>query len=394
MKKIICLLLCLVTILFATGCDYSVPTPMEYPDYTFETEPDATQLRKTAVQALRNTLSIQWYTTKEIAYRKSGPLSFKNFAFARNKTYGGMFYSGAYSGIFQYFEFYNTDTGCLEYPGSNEELKVDLGTSCADAVLWAWSSVCNSIEGGFYPVLMVPANGYIPVGNYTFRKEITSYNELPTYAIIDDNPKDVIMDAYAKALPADALVSTPDNHAMMVLEEPFVVYSDDGSIDTAASYIVIQDQRGGDQTSTIAVVDNLEIPYSGRLSAQYTFDTLYEKGYIPLTTAEFIGEKPYDKAVVTASAPKCNDMDALADITIESNYPLAVVNIISVGKSGQETVLKRKLFNAASMYGVPRSFKISDMDNYDSLSPSDGTTVKIEVVVSTGERFYPIEFTT
>ena len=376
----------------AIGCAYSVPEPLQYPDYTFDSQPDSMELRMMAVQAMRDILRIQWCTEKEITYRKNGPVSNKQFLHEPGKTYAGLLYSTANTGIFQFFEYYNTKTGCLEYPGTSDELKLELGSSCADALLWGWSSVCNSISGGFYPVMMVPKNGYKIVGDYTYRQNIQTYNEMPSYAIIDNNPREVMLDAYAKMLPADALVSTSDNHAMMVIEAPVVKYLSDGTIDSANSYVMIQDQRAGGSTSFFEVVNGVEIAYSGRLSAQYTFDKLLEKHYIPVTAAEFTSEKPYENAAVTVSDQNCSSIAALADITVEANYPLAVINILSVDAFGKQTVLKKAMFGGASMHGVPRSYKLSEIADIENLSPATGCTIKLEVVVSTGERFYPIEF--
>jgi len=366
---------------------------MQYPDYTFDSQPDTMQLRMMAVQAMRDILCIQWCTEKEIQYKKSGPVNNKLFIHEPGKTYAGLLYSTANTGIFQFFEYYNTKTGCLEYPGTSDELKLELGSSCADALLWGWSAVCNSISGGFYPVMMVPANGYVIVGDYTCRQNITSYNEYPSYAIIESNPKEVIMDAYAKTLPADALVSTTDNHAMMVIEAPVITYLDDGSIDSANSYVMIQDQRAGGNTSFSEVVDGQTIAYSGRISAQYTFDTLYEKNYIPVTAPEFTGEKPYEKAAVTVTNADCTNLSDLANITVDSNYPLAVINVVSVNAVGKETILAKEIFGGASMHGVARSYALSEMDELEQLSLAPGSKIKLEVVVSTGEQFYPIEFT-
>lgn len=387
-------MLCIFVLFSATGCSYKVPDPMQYPDYTFDSQPDAMQLRMMAVQAMRDILCIQWCTEKEIQYKKSGPVNNKLFVHEPGNTYAGLLYSTANTGIFQFFEYYNTKTGCLEYPGTSDELKLELGSSCADALLWGWSSVCNSINGGFYPVMMVPANGYVIVGDYTSRQNIRSYNEYPSYAIIESNPKDVIMDAYAKTLPADALVSTTDNHAMMVIEAPVVSYLTDGTIDSANSYVMIQDQRAGGSTSFSEVVDGQTIAYSGRISAKYTFDTLYEKNYIPVTAPEFTGEKAYEKASVTVSDANCSSLDQLANITVEANYPLAVINVIGVSATGIETVLARTMFGGASMHGVARSYALSEMDELEHLSPVNVCKIRLEVVVSTGERFYPIEFDT
>lgn len=391
LKRLFCILLSILTLLTATGCSYRVPVPMKYPDYTFDAEPDTMQLRMMAVQAMRDILSIQWCTEKEIRYRKNGPVNKKEFLHEPGKTYAGLLYSTANTGIFQYMEYYNQKTGCLEYPGTSDELKLELGSSCADALIWAWCTVCNSVNGGFYPVMMVPQNGYVPVGEYTFRQNIRTYNEMPSYAIIDNNPKDVMLDAYAKMLPADALVSTTDNHAMMVIETPVVTNLADGSIDSANSYIMIQDQRAWGSTSFREVVNGEEIVYSGRISAKYTFDELLEKNYIPVTAAEFIGQKAYENAAVAASSP-CTNIAELASVTVEANYPLAVVNLISIDSRGEETILAKTIFGGASMHGVPRSYTLSEMKGLESITPTSGSTIKVEVVVSTGERFYPIEF--
>lgn len=390
-KKLFAFLLSALLLLTIAGCAYSVPEPMAYPDYTFADTPDSMQLRMTAVRAMRDILSIQWCTEKEITYRKTGPVSQKQFMHEPRKTYAGLLYSNANTGIFQFLEFYNPETGALEHTGTSDEIKNELGSSCADALLWAWSTVCNSISGGFYPVLMVPNNGYQIVGDYTYNTAVPSYNEMPSYAIIENNPVETIMDAYTKVLPADALVSTSDNHAMMVIEAPTVVYLADGSIDSANSYVMIQDQRAGGSTFYEHKKNGHTLYYSGRTSAKYTFDELYEEDYIPVTAQEFQGTKPYDKAQVTVTGQAPTSVAELKNACIEANYPLAVVNLITVDAEGQEHIIDRTVFGGAALQGAPRNYPLSELDGLESI-PS-GTVLKIETVVSTGERFYPIEFT-
>lgn len=394
MKRFLTLVLSAILVITASGCSYHVPAPMAYPDYTFTQEPDTTQLRETAIRAMKDILSIQWCTEKEITYRKTGPVSQKQFLHEPRKTYAGLLYSNANAGIFQFFEFYNQQTGCLEYEGTSDELKKELGSSCADALLWAWSTVCNSITGGFYPVLMVPNNGYQIVGDYTYNFSVPTYNEMPSYAIIENNPKETIMASYAQVLPADALVSTSDNHAMMAIEAASVTYLADGSIDSANSYVMIQDQRAGGSTFYEQKENGHTLYYSGRTSAKYTFDELYEEDYIPVTTAEFLGTKQYEKAAVTIQGETPDTVDELPDAIIESNYPLAVVNLITTDPEGQEQITDRNIFGGYAMTGVPRSFALQELKKVEELKDLPaGTTVKVEVVVSTGERFIPIEFT-
>ena len=400
MKKIFCVIVCAALLFTVAGCNsnqssaYSVPSPMEYPDYTFDAEPDTMQMRMTAVRAMRDILSIQWCTEKEITYKKNGPVSGKQFLHEPGKTFAGILYSSASSGLFQFLEYYNTETGALEYEGTADELKLLLGASCADSLLWAWSTVCNSVSGGFYPVLMVPANGYYPVGEYEIREGIGSFNEYPSHAIIENTPENVMLESYAAMLPADALLSTPKNHAMMVIEKPVVVYNADGTIDAANSYVMIQDQRGGqNSTSFYEVEENGTIlHFSGRTSAQITFQKLYEDRYIPVTCAEFLGLKPYEKAEVSVNTQAAS-IEALSAVTVTSNYPLAVINLIGTDSDGNKTIINRTCFSGSATQGVPRQYCLNMMERIDTLSGSDYTSVSVEVVVSTGERFIPIHIT-
>lgn len=399
MKKFLCITLCILMLAAFAGCNkqYKVPDPIQYPDYTFEATPNSMDLRLTAVKAMKDILSIQWCTDHVITYKKNGPVSGKQFLHEPGYTYAGVLYSSASSGLFQFLEYYDRETGLLTYAGSADELKLDLGSSCADTLLWAWSTVCNSVKGGFYPVMMVPANGYIPVGNYTIKEGISSFNEMPSYAIIDSVPKEVMLDAYAQCLPADAIISNPKNHAMMVIEPAIVVKNADGSINPDESYLMIQDQRGGNGAVFYEVEENGHtLNFSGRTSAKVTFAKLYEDDYIPLTAAEFIGEKPYDKATVSVTEG-VDSIDALMNAQVESNYPLAVINLVITDKKGTQTVADRVLFNGSSESGVPKKCALNTVDGIFEFTGSaydiSGNTVAIEVVVSTGERFTPITFT-
>ena len=396
MKRILVILLIAALMLCTGACNReSVPNPMSYPDYTFEQTPDTDQLRQTAVRAMRDILSIQWYTKVSYEYYKSGPVSSKQFKYEPGNIYAGILYSNASAGLFQFMEYYDQKTGIFEYPDSVNKLKTDLGISCADAVLWAWSTVCNSITGGFYPKTMVIKNGYIPVGSYTYDETIQDFNYLPTLKIVELNGKKVMMESYAQVKAADALTTSSDNHAMMAIEDAHVEYLADGSIDGENSYVLIQDQRaGGDAWQRTDDRGNV-LNYSGRLDGKFSFDKLFEEHFIPVTAAEFIGQKEYNKSEVTVIGD-CKDLTGLQGAAIESNYPLAVINVIA-NQDSKETVIHRELFSGTAMTGVPRTYELSKNDMIRNLSKTDygkaGTTIKIEVVSATGERFIPIELT-
>lgn len=377
-----------VTLLDSSG--YVVDGIMEYPDYTFDGTPTTDELRQTAVRAFRDLLTVRWSTIAPIIYEKAGPVSGKTFTHQPDVTYAGTLYSNANAGLFQFLEYYDFDTGRLNYPGDTKDLKRDLGAACADAMLWGVATVCNSFDGAYYPVTMVYKNGYLPVGDYTYDFTIDNYNDLPTYRIVESNGPEIMLDAYSKMLPADMLTSTPDNHGMMVIEAPTVVYKEDGSIDPDKSIVLIQDQRAGSGDGFYEVEEDGQIlQYSGRTSAEFTFARLLERSYLPVTTAEFIGEKAYEAATAELDR-ECKSVSALTEATVKCNYPLAVVCVTVTEASGKSHTIGRQLFSGKKQPGVPRTFKLSDLECLADFTNSPyniaGCTLSIQVVPATGDR--------
>lgn len=419
MKKVFCMILACMLTLTMFGCsnqtvspettgtpvettapvtDYEVPSPMTTRIYTFEEDPTPEQLRQTAIQAMRDLLSIQWCTDEVIAYYKTGPVSKKRFEHKPGETYAGTLYSNASTGLFQFMEFYNQETGKFHYPEPAYLLKEALGNSCADSLLWGWSSVCSSIKGGYFPVMMVYKNGYLPVGGYTYNFEIDSFNQQPSRQIVELNGEDKIIECYMQVQPADSLVSNTNNHALMVLDTAHVEYNADGTVNLEKSYINIQDQRGGDGNGFYdQIIDGNVIHYSGRTSFHFTFDKLLKDHYIPVTTAEFTGAKAYEKATLTTDDSTCDTLDALKAATVTSNYPLAVLRVTAIDESGAETVIARELFGGKADTGVPRSFSLGDLKLWEKFDDSDankpGTQLRVDVIVSTGETFTPFTIT-
>lgn len=372
--------------------DFAVPSPMADPVYTFDHEPTSDELRETAVRAMKDLLSIQWCTDIEIAYYKTGPVSKKRFEHLPMNIYAGTIYSNASTGLFQFMEFYDQETGKFSYPAPVYKMKEALGNSCADSLLWGYSTVCNSIQGGFFPATMVYANGYLPVGNYSYKRDIKSYVQDPTNEIVKRNGDNLMMQCYSMVKPADSLVSSTANHAMMVVGNPNVVYNDDGTINMEGSYVPIQDQRGGDGNGFYdQTIDGNVVHYSGRTYYEFPFSELLEKHYIPLTTAEFAGSKAYDKATVTLDNTDFTTVKEFLATTVTSNYPLAIIRATLIDGKGNETVVARRLFGGKEETGVPRTFAFQDLlelNTYKTSVPGlEGAKIRVEVVVSTGEEF-------
>ena len=389
MKRFFALAATLLLLFSICGCSYKVNNPLPYPNYLFEEAPDTTQLRETAVQAMRDLLSVEWCSADGLAYYKNG--SKKHFQYPKDMTFGGVMYTGASAGLFHFLEFYNHETGKLEYPGTADELKMQIGSACADSLLWSWATVTNSTSGGFYPSTMVQKNGFIPVGEYTYSESLNSFYNLSTEAIIANNGTTTMAASYAAVLPADALVSSTDDHAIMAIEAPTVVYRDNGNIDLDESYIVIQDQRGGVGAGFYEVEhDGYTVHHSGRISHTFTFKELMEKNYIPVTTAEFIGEKPYDAPTVTVEGGEAATVQDLEGLTLVSNYPIAVININGADDKGNVTNVEKIFLGGASEHGAAKTYALKDAKLLSKLEDGKFVTAEIEVVSSTGKRFFPI----
>lgn len=374
--------------------NYSTPSPMKRPDYTFTDTPSADDMRQMAVEAMRDLLTIQWTPAEDISYFNTAGRD-KQFDYIAGTPYGGLLYSGAGSGLFQFMEYYDENTGLLKYPGTGDELRKVIGSGCADSLLWSWGVVANSFSSGYYPSVMVQKNGYLPVGDYTYDPNLSSYYHITTADIINNNGVNVMLDAYTKVLPADALISSSADHAMMAIEPPVVAYNSDGTIDTENSYIMIQDQRGGRTSKEFyKVMDgNTVVYFNSATSLKMTFETLLEKEYIPITIAEFTGAKPYDKAEVTTQGKACTKFKDLQNVMIESNYPIAFISAIVVDKNGKETELDKILFHGANGDGPAKTYNLSQWETLHMLDINDYKKVRIEVVVSTGQRFTPVEIT-
>lgn len=392
MQRILSVIIAIALMFCFCSCgdeQISVPNPITYyPDYTFDQTPTSDMLRETAVQAMKDILSIQWCTSTSYKYYKTGPVSNKEYIFDPGNIYAGIPYNNANAGIFQFMEYYNYETGELEYPYSAERLKNEIGVDCASAVLWAWSTVCTSIVGGYYPNYMVIKNGYIPVGTYTYDPNTPSFTHMPTQKIIQNAGNRTMTESYALIEKGDALVSSTANHAMMAVEDAHVVYNGK-NIDREKSYVIVMDQRAGGEKLQQTDENGNTLHYSGRLEAKFTFNQLYRKHYIPVSPLEF--QTPYYYEEVHAELNhEVRNYEDLKTAVITSNYPLAVVRVSAV-QFGKETVIHREMFSGTSLVRVPKSVCLGDLDVIKNLKTSRyglfGTTIKVDLVSPNGVEF-------
>ena len=385
--------------------DYKVSNPMPYPDYTFDHEPTTDELRQMAVKAMYDMLTIEWCTPHFLMYNKIGSASGKTYTHAPGVTYAGLPYTNGDSAIWNWYEYYNTETGVLEFPGDGYALNDTLGNTCTGSIMWGWATVCDSLDGNYNNYEMTKLHGCIPLGDIQYPDYIDTFADYSTALIIDQNGEDVILEAYALCLPADGVASYPQDHGMMIIEPATVVRNEDGSINADESYLIIQDQRGGAGDAAYTHEINGEKHYfSGRTYAKFTFQQLLDQDYIPCSTAEFLGLKPYTPREVTVTTidgtGEVKDFNGFATATLNSNYPMCILRTVLVDEAGNETQVAVKFLDKRDVRkGTARKFP---MGNYSDvldgkvleqyLESGKTYTMRLEVTVSSGEVITPISF--
>ena len=383
---------------------YAVTDPMEYPVYTFDHEPTTDELRQTAVQAMRDMLSIQWSTPTYFAYQKTGAVSGKKFSHVPGYTYCGLPYTNGDSAIYSWFEFYDQETGMLYFDGDGMELNQVLGNTCTGSIMWGWATVCDGLTGIYDNFHMTPMWGCLPVGNYKTQYGIDIFAQYSTAQIIDDNGAEVMLECYAQMLPADAVASYPQDHGMMIIEAPVVVRNDDGSINAAESYVMIQDQRAGTGQLFYEVEENGEMHYySGRTSYKYTFERLLNEDYIPVTAAEFVGTDPYKVPTVEhkPNTEQVTTLDELLSGTLECNFPMVIIKLMATDEAGNDIMVHRIFLDKMdNRDGLCRKYNVNDIKyelqntNYNDLLETGKTyTFRFDITVSNGEVYTPAQVT-
>lgn len=370
---------------------YQVPSPMTRPDYTFEGTPTVEEMRARAVQAIQDFLNIQWRTHQKIAHSKVGAVSHKRFIYEAENTYAGIPYTDAGMGLFQFYEYYDEETGRLKFYGDGVEFNKTVGGTCACGVCWSLATVCSSVSGCFINFYMTPKNGYYPVGDFKIPEDLDDYrNGCHTSAIIAEYGAETILEAYTKTRPGDALCSSDKDHTMMIIEEPEVVRDENGRIIPDQSALIIADQQGGKGVGFYdeRVEDEL-LHHLGRTRFRYPFDQLLKMCYIPVSPAEFQGKKPYERAKITLTLNPTT-REELAKTEVLSNYPMAIVKLYLEQENGHRTLLDRYCFNRRDPHsGLARRYPLERMK--DAILAAEGKAILLEVTASNGEVLRPVE---
>ena len=300
-------------------------------------------------------------------YKGSENLDNLMITFEEGKYYGGVPYMGNSGGsLYRWLDFYDAETGVMDWAPilrtrrenwvdpANGRVFPDVGSSyfgntCASSCVWSWLRVTNKIES-FWTYSCIPKYGLVKVGDYELAEDGT-YGP-STKELCKKNGKDRIFAAYSKMKKADGMVKS--GHAVMCVSNAVVVRDENGSIDGDSSYVLIAEQKasfltappteGGvdlysplnDNGDTYRIMGN----FSGNVvngvvkDMKWTFNYLFNAGYLPFTLPELCGLAPVDKSEVglyksgeiyNAEEIKASDLKTM---TVESNYPISDLHFI------------------------------------------------------------------
>ncbi len=390
--------------------EHAVDSPyLEYPVYTFDHEPSIDEMRAAAVDLMRKALTVEWYTPETF----EATTSVSKFTFTQYEPYAGIPYTGANASLYGFLAYMNLNTGrfLIDELVGNQTTKATgeivqsmVGASCSGTAAWAILAVANSIHGRFQCYYMVYKNGWLPLGDYRYPfSTTTEFGRSPatdTVQIAADAGTDVMFDAYSLLQPADVLVVQDMNkmgHTMMATSVPVIVRTENGKIDGEQSYVLIQDQRFNGKPIYDPVTGKAYTG-QGRIDYPFTFQNLYEQGYLPMTVAEFQGTKPYEYPEVKLNKEKTfSEPSDLNGVMLKSNYPIAVVELFATNKAtGLRKRANVKVFNRRDVE-EETAYKFylnqfgSKLEIKGFLDPGV-YQVTVEVRMPNGEVIIPIEF--
>lgn len=420
MKRIFAMLLSLVLCLgLFAGCDNTEPTPTEtekkdYSQYAGIVEDPKTwyeefmalpianedmtedELRQLCADAFKANLSFTWTPTQEIMYDFVILDRTRSVVLPKGIAYSGLSYNSSNDKgtLWKVLDYYDPETGALDIEAMDGKHLNIIGSACTRGILWAYARVSNSHKIDMLPSINQYSSNIVPVGPYTYEVGKYSFSAGDgTKRIIADNGEQVMYESYAAMKIADGLNSSSEYHVIMCASEPVVVRWPDGTINPDESYILVHEQAAGGSMSNdynYTQSNGVTMRPLGTVDQKYTFKKLLDKGYIPFTIKELIGEDPIEPGETwltkgNARVEKGQDItvQALLTHTLNSNYAICNMEFQVKDPSGQVLYsYDPDYMTDISTYSVPmNNLDISGVEAYANGS----NTLHLYVRLANGE---------
>ena len=385
MRKIICLLVVLLLLLTACAQPRQQlldlrPVEIEKKDYSqyqgivmdtkawyeeFNNLPIANEnmtqeeLRQLCADAFRLNMTMPWTPNQNIEYTYTLLGNSHDVSLPEGFAYSGLCYAtgienATYGNAWKMLLYWDPETGTLDVAAMGSNALNIISSACSYGAMQGWNRVSNSHGLKEMNSYSMYESNIVPVGPYAYEPFTYGYNFRSRSAsneIIEANGADTIYESYALTDIADGVFSSSAYHVMMISQKPVVVRGADGGIDPQKSYVHVHEQGGlGSRTDdTQFLQENGKIMRPlGTVHKKYTFEKLLQKGYIPFTLKEFIGEDPVEPGKAwlgTSTDPIENGKDMQAgDIfsyTLNANYNVCGIKVEVKSPDGKVLVSYR-----------------------------------------------------
>ena len=307
--------------------------------------------------------------------------------------YAGLPYvSTATGNIYRLMDFIDEETGVVNVTEAGKYPKI-FGGMCSSGCYWAWARVMNSADY-LWCNDSVYSRGYLPVAPYTYDLnmfELINDGDQGTDDICRANGEQIMFQSYANMQIADGLIAVweENGHTMMCSVAPYVVYNDDGTINGAESYLCVTEQ-GGNWDPGVSP-NGIAYQYEYSLDKKLTFTKLWTSCYMPFTFGELTGEDPIEETEVNFSySGETITENQLFTARVTSNYHISDIYVYVYDQAGNE------VYKHAVRARVPSTMELKvhkivgqsyTWGSWDDLSPEESYTVKVEVLLGTGERY-------
>lgn len=350
------LLLCglLTSAVFFAGCN-SKTTPAPETSLPAQTEPAKEvsviqQRRDMAESYMRSMATYMWRSDKDIFYTRDAKVltdaDLESYTGTVLKIHAGKLYRGipySYTGA-SAWNFYDyasepdaqgihTMSG-IHWRNLNGTASIGatMGNDCSSSIQQSWDYAGSGIQSA-NTSYMTTAYGYLRVGEYASSdsENVMTANTCKSNGIV------VMSNAYSQLQKADAVVKRDSTwgHTMMIVEN-HPVKTESGGFDPNESYITVLHQTTAYMSKETCVYDetygeDVYIIYG--IDDKYTYQQLFDQGYLPLTCDIFVNPAPAEEVYVQDSESEYSFKNILRGRFI-SNRMLGAVTITIKDASG------------------------------------------------------------
>ena len=293
--------------------------------------------RDTVECYMREQCTVLWKASEDVNYSIDGGKV--TFAIKEGEYYLGLPYSYGGNTLDSFLDYCSErdEKSVPILSGVNEEnfgnFGTNIGNDCSSAVCLAWGTINASIKDGSENTkYMCVDNGYIRVGEYTSN----SADVEGTQSVCKSNGQEKMFNAYTQLKKGDAIIRRMGSGHVRMVVSIEVKRNSDGSINPFLSKVICLEQtRSFHGNATYFDEElNAEVNVIGGVDVAYTFQALFQDGYLPITCKELrdASELPQESISDSVKNASINDLFS-GEIT--SKYMITKVKVEITNSNGE-----------------------------------------------------------